>query len=531
MSLTPRLLGLAFASADALVEVDGDGRVSLALGAGPVPDQPLEGWTGAPLADRLGMASAMAVHDRLTALTPGRRSDPLDILIDCGGGRMRRAVLRAFVLPDTAPAISCAIVYQGEAFDPPRRLPTEGPAALPDADAFLAAARQSLPGQDARALKDLALAFVEVKGLEQLDPAQSDDIEGRIAALLTQAAHDGRSVGRLTAERYAVIRPAQARGDLATEVRNAGAAAGVDLETRGGQSALGDDPASALRAMRFAIEACLKDGGLEAPERAFADSLEKTLRDADRFRSIVRGRDFDLHYQPIVELKSRVIHHFEALTRFAPSVGPGSAIRMAEELALIEDFDLVVAEKAVKRLRIGDDRLHIAVNVSGASLASDAYVAGLLRMTADTPGARRRLMIEVTETAALADLAAADRRLRTLREAGLRVCIDDFGAGSASFDYLRGLSVDAVKIDGALVQDVETNPRTRTLIGHLVDLCTALDLDTIAEMIETEAAADALAGLGVRQGQGWLFGKAEPEPRLPVPGFDIRRQGAVKSRS
>ena len=528
MSLTPRLLGLAFASADALVEIDAEGRVLLALGSGPIAGLPLESWTGAPLADRLGIASAVEVRKRLAVLAPGERSGPVDVLVDCGRGLVRRAVLRAFMLPETAPAVSCALAYQGEPFELPKPAVRQGPGDLPDADDFLALARQSLPS-GAEALKRLSLAFVDVKGLDALTAAQTQDVETRLGALLSEASHDGRSVGRLSVDRFALIRDADARSDLAEGVRDAGAAAGVALEARAGQSALGTDVASTLRAMRFAIEACLKDGGLEAPERSFTDSLNKTLKDADRFRAIVRSRDFALHYQPIVELKSRVVHHFEALTRFAPSVGPAPAIRMAEELALVEDFDLVVAEKAVKRLRAGDDRLHIAINVSGASLASDAYVAALLRMTADTPGARRRLMIEVTETAALADLAAADRRLRTLREAGLRVCIDDFGAGSASFDYLRGLSVDAVKIDGALVKDVENNPRTRTLISHLVDLCTALDLDTIAEMIETDTAAGILADLGVRQGQGWLFGKAEPEPRLPVPGFPARRQGMIES--
>ena len=142
-------------------------------------------------------------------------------------------------------------------------------------------------------------------------------------------------------------------------------------------------------------------------------------------------------------------------------------------------------------------------------------------------------MVEVTETAALADLAAADRRLGALRNAGIKVCIDDFGAGSASFDYLRGLSVDAVKIDGALVRDIDIDARTRTLVAHLVELCGSLDLETIAEMIETDQVADALHDLGVTHGQGWLFGRAEAEPRttLNTPAIRGRRQGVVEGWS
>ena len=276
-------------------------------------------------------------------------------------------------------------------------------------------------------------------------------------------------------------------------------------------------------------------------QKTYAQALDQynaSLRDMlDReqsIRSIVRDREFALYYQPIVDLKTRAVHHFEALARFGKGSGPAAAIRMAEELALIDGFDLAVAEKAVRRLREpGGGLLKIAVNVSGASLANDAYVAALLKMTASAPDDRRRLMVEVTETAALADLAAADRRLGALRNAGIKVCIDDFGAGSASFDYLRGLSVDAVKIDGALVRDIDIDARTRTLVAHLVELCGSLDLETIAEMIETDQVADALRDLGVTHGQGWLFGRAEAEPRtiLNTPAIRGRRQGVVEGWS
>lgn len=532
MSLTPRLLGLAFAAADALVEVDERGVVRFALGSGPVPGQETARWVGQPLGDRLAVASAAEARRVLGALQPGGRSDACDILVDCGDGRVRRASFRAFVLPDIAPAASCALIYQGAPFVLSRAAAAPDEAPFPDADAFLAHARATLSGEAAIALQRLALAFIDISGLEAADPATLDRIHARLGATVRAASHDGASAGRLTPDRYALIRDAQDGRDLAAEMREAGLAEGLTLDARTSEAPIGLDSASALRAMRFAIEGCLKDGGLETPEVSFADSLSRTLKDADRFRAIVRDREFALFYQPIVDLKTRAVHHFEALARFGQGAGPAPAIRMAEELALIEGFDLAVAEKAVKRLRApGGGLLKIAINVSGASLASDAYVAALLRLTASSAEDRRRLIVEVTETAALADLTAADRRLRALRDAGIKVCIDDFGAGSASFDYLRGLSVDAVKIDGGFVRDIDTDPRARTLIGHLVELCGSLNLLTIAEMIETEEAADALRALGVNHGQGWLFGRAEAEPRtiLAAPVARARRQGEIEA--
>ncbi|WP_219924765.1 EAL domain-containing protein, partial [Halomonas sp. ND22Bw] len=136
-------------------------------------------------------------------------------------------------------------------------------------------------------------------------------------------------------------------------------------------------------------------------------------------------------------------------------------------------------------------------------------------MTAGAPDERRRLIVEVTETSAVADIEAANRRLTHLREAGIKVCIDDFGAGAAAFDYLRKLAVDAVKIDGDLVGGLG-DPMTQGLIRGFVDLCRSMKLETIAEMIETDAVAAELKSAGVDYGQGWLFGRAEAEPRTQL---------------
>jgi EAL domain-containing protein (putative c-di-GMP-specific phosphodiesterase class I) len=283
--------------------------------------------------------------------------------------------------------------------------------------------------------------------------------------------------------------------------------------------------------MRFAVESCLKDGGMESPDAAFSASFASTLRDAEAFRAIVRERRFDLHYQPIDDLQTGPVHHFEALARFSKSGGPTDVIHMAEELALIAPFDLAVAAKAIARLRKpGAGLLKFAINISGASLANDAYVETLLEMTSIDPDIRKRLIVEVTETAALADIEAANRRLGALRRAGIRACIDDFGSGASSYDYLHGLSVDTVKIDGRFVQGIERDERSRTLVKHLIDLCGSLKLTTIAEMIETEEAASILKGLGVDHGQGWLYGRAEAEPRTSLAQpTAVRRKGVVEA--
>lgn len=519
-----RLLGMAFAAADTLLELDADGRVDMALGAGPCPRGPVaETWCGSLLTDLVGKAGQKPLSDALATIRPNQRPAPIDVLVMCDADHVRRARLRLFQLPDLMPAVSCAITYDGAPFT----------LAIPDApkllgaDGLLSRVRGSLLEPD----RELAVAFVDVPGLASPGEA-CQRAAARVAAVLQASSIDGSSAARLAPERFALVRAADSETDLATEVRDAAAAEGLDLAVRTTEAALsGAAPAeSTVRALRFALEACIREGGIDGAGAAFSESLKRTLKEADRFRAMVKARDFALEYQPIVDLATGVTHHFEALARFG-SRGPTDSIRLAEELGLIEGFDLAVAEKALQQLhRPGFGLTRIAVNLSGASLGSDGYVDGLMRLTAAAPDIRKRILIEVTETVAVPDIDAAARRLAALRRAGIKVCLDDFGVGAASLDYLHRLPADTVKIDGRFVRDIATDQRGRDLVAHLVELCGDLKMTTIAEMIETEAQATAIRALGVGYGQGWLFGRPASEPTVVAPKpVAARRQGAVAS--
>lgn len=528
MGMTSRLLGLAFAAADLLVELDGEGRVQFAVGAGPRAGlDPASAWGKAPLVDHVAQADRHRLHRLLLDLKAGQRSPSIDLLFPTGDGQARRARFHAFRLPELGATVSCALAWEGDL----QPIGADAPAEMLDTDGLLDRTRDILTGSRP---SSVAIDFVDVPGISRADDAHRR-AAASIEALLQLASVDGASAARLTPERFAVLRDSEDQGDLANDIRSAGQAGGLSLEVEVAR-ALPDPGIAAgmtIRALRLALENCLKNG-VTAVGAGFAESLNETVRGAERFRAVVRARDFDLKYQPIVDLKSRDLHHFEALARFKGTSGPAETIHMAEELGLIEGFDLVVAEKALQQLRRpGRSRTRIAINVSGASLAGDGYVEHLLRQTLDTPALRKQLMVEVTETAALADLEGADRRLRALRDAGIQVCLDDFGAGAASFDYLGRLSLDTVKIDGHFMRDIATNERSRTLIGHLVKLCGDLHLATVAEMIETETQAEAVRALGVGFGQGWLFGRPQDEPVVAPPAPEVRptarRRGEVEA--
>ena len=528
MSISRRLLGLAFASADTLIEIDADGCVVMAIGAGPASGiDPGTDWIGRPLVALLGKASGVLVTEALADLQPGVRSLPIDILVSCDADHVRRARLRTFCLPEIAPAVSCALIYDGAPFC--LAVPQAPP--MLDAEGLINRVQQAL--SEGRSSEDVALAFVDIPGLIPGQDEQHQRAEARIEAALQSASIDGSSAARLTPERFAVLRnPNDDTATLADQVRDAGAAEGLTLAPSATQAGVdaGLPPGLVMRVLRVALKACIESGDTARPDQVFSDHLKTTLKEAERFTAIVRKGDFALHFQPIVDLVSGETHHLEALARFGDA-GPAGTVAMAEDLGLIDKFDLAVLDKALKQMRRpGFTHLKVAVNISGVSLTNDTYVRTLLKLTQPHPEVRARLMVEVTETAAVGDLEAANCRIASLRDAGIMVCLDDFGVGAASFEYLQSLSVDVVKIDGSFIRDVVDNPRTRTLLGHLVGLCRSLKVSTIAEMIETEAQADAVRALGIDMGQGYLFGRpsAEPVMPVPVPATPVRRrQGEV----
>jgi EAL domain-containing protein (putative c-di-GMP-specific phosphodiesterase class I) len=523
MSSRQRLLGFAFAASDLLIELDAGGRVVFALGAGPTPEVSADRLIGLTLAQLMSPEARMTISRAVRGLGAGRRLEPTPAGVLTGDGRVRPAVFNAFRLPDLGGAVSCAISWAGEAV-----VAESAPILAPGV--FADRVRTVLAGEDT---EGVTLDFIDVAGLAAGSEAggKGSQAAARIEAAIQAASVGGDTAAKLAPERYALLRDPASTEDLKATVVRLGREAGLAFDVTESQTAVDDaPPVNILRALRLAAEDCLKGGVLNPTGAAFNDALARTLNEAEAFRAMVRDRAFEVHYQPIIDLKTGAVHHFEALSRFASGSGPAGAIRLAEELALIEGFDLAVLEKVTRRLKQpGAGLLKIAVNVSGASLADDGYIRNLMRLTAADPGLRRRLIVEVTESAALADIDAANRRLSLMRDAGVKVCIDDFGAGAASFDYIRKLQVDTVKIDGSLVQGVEDDARARTLVGHLVELCASLDLTTVAEMVETEAAAEVLRGLGVDYGQGWLFGKAEAEPRTVLNGPAVRRAGAVEA--
>jgi EAL domain-containing protein (putative c-di-GMP-specific phosphodiesterase class I) len=265
--------------------------------------------------------------------------------------------------------------------------------------------------------------------------------------------------------------------------------------------------------------------------------IKQTVDDATKLKVQVASRKFSMAYQPIVHLQTGQTDHFEALVRLGDSTGsPQDSILMAEGMDIIQDLDLAVIQGIIAELKKPNQTmLRLAANISARSLMQPAFTSKLMELIRSSQSVRGRLIIEITESASIQDLQVADAMVRRLRKEGCKVSLDDFGAGAASLDYLRAISVDEVKIDGRYIRELTSaTDRSGVLVRTVAELCRELKISTVAEMVETEQTADVLRTIGVDFGQGFLFGKPTPEPKPGVvrrgsapPPVSARRTGTV----
>lgn len=228
---------------------------------------------------------------------------------------------------------------------------------------------------------------------------------------------------------------------------------------------------------------------------------------------IVRALEEDrilVAYQPIICAETGETTLYECLARMKTPddeiVAAGQWVPIAERLGLIRQIDRRIAEVALEVLS-DNPGVSLGLNVSAATATDSEWLEVFLTMVKDVPHIASRLTVELTETLALQDLEESSRFVSRLRDAGCQVAIDDFGAGYTSFKNLQRLAVDMVKIDGAFISGIESNPDNQLFVRTLISLAQNFDSATVAEWVDSEAAADLLRNLGVDYLQGFLYGQ------------------------
>jgi diguanylate cyclase (GGDEF)-like protein len=255
---------------------------------------------------------------------------------------------------------------------------------------------------------------------------------------------------------------------------------------------------------------------LFAPNVAPDHTRTQTLSVSDEIVSALNERRIVLAYQPVVPTNVDGKPFFEALLRLrrrdGEIIGPAAILPIAEKAGLISLIDQRVLELALQRVAAEPD-LRVSVNVSAVTLHSAGWIDRFAQALSTHPGAASRLIVEITETAAIADIALTARIFARMKKLGAKIAMDDFGAGHTSFRSLRGLGVDVVKIDGAFVQNIARSADDRFFVRTLVDLARHLDIETVAEWVEDAEASRILTGWGIDYLQGFHFGGAQiPNP-------------------
>jgi EAL domain-containing protein (putative c-di-GMP-specific phosphodiesterase class I) len=250
-----------------------------------------------------------------------------------------------------------------------------------------------------------------------------------------------------------------------------------------------------------------------APSQAREDRRRRYVQLAEELIAALNARRLELAFQPVVDAKTGEMQWYEALARILGEDGTARPIsghiEAAEKLGLVHLLDRRVLDLVIDALK-KNPSCQIALNVSAETTTDDEWRERLIEALKANPELGARLLVEITETAAPGDLAEAKDFVGALRGFGVRLAIDDFGAGQTSFRTLRALGVDLVKIDGNFVFDLVQSTEDQAFVRAIVGLAREIGFRTVAEKVEDEKTAALLRQMGVDYLQGDRFGTARP---------------------
>ena len=536
-----RFAAFALSTADLLIEIGGDRRIAYAAGAArALTGRDARQLVGSSFRELFAEPHRAFAQTLLRRVRRDQRMEPVKAEFDRAGGAVS-VVLKGCCLPERPN--TCYFTATRSVDLPPDDIgERDEDTGLLTGPAFQKAAAAALRNG---AHGNLTLTLLDVAGIEEL---RGEGGEGAVAGLLGEigdflASHavDGASAGRIAADRFAVLQEAAEPEDLEGGIARLsaardGAARHLSVKQQAVPlAAAGLTPADAEKALAYTLGQFAAGGGtIRSLADGFRELVAATVERMSQMRRSIDGDRLGIVFQPVVGLEDRQLHHYEVLSRFEEGRSPAELVQFAESVGMIEELDLTVTQRTLAFMdgwREGPE-LRLAVNLSGRSLASDAFIAALEALLKPRPD-RSRLLFEITETTEMADLPRAERIVQALRSAGHKVCLDDFGAGAASFPYLQALTIDFVKIDGAYVSRMLETMRDHAILKAMVGLCGEIGTATIAEMIETEAQVQRLAQLGVTYGQGYLFGRPAPSPATsgrkipPKTSVFARRKGFI----
>ncbi|HUG86626.1 MAG TPA: EAL domain-containing protein [Euzebya sp.] len=366
---------------------------------------------------------------------------------------------------------------------------------------------------------------------DRLGHAWGDHVLATIAARLSSATAHAR-VGRLGADEFAVIVPCleddeqplrlaeRLRAAIARPITAGGTlvhvtgSIGVAVETAGGT-----DADSLIQRADIALHRARRtDRWIDQADEADAGAVRRQLEVEAQIAHAVHTDAIDVAFQPIWDVEDRIVGVEALLRPHDVAISPAALVAAAERSGLIVDVGRMVVDKALALMPVLEEAagapLRLSINISARQLQEPSLAEDLLAAAAASGLSPDRLCVELTESAAVADIRATAEIMTRLRSAGATVAIDDFGIGYSSFSYLRDLPVDEVKIDRSFVQRLGTDLASAQVLRGMIELCRGLGLEVVCEGVETSHQRGGVIQAGCHRWQGFLGSR-------PLPALEL----------
>jgi diguanylate cyclase (GGDEF)-like protein len=384
----------------------------------------------------------------------------------------------------------------------------------------------------------LAVMFLDLdrfKGVnDSLGHSVGDALLCAVTERLQRVVRGVDTVARLGGDEFAIVqsqaRPNEA-GELAAKVIEALL---EPFEVHGHQVIIGtsigiamapidgNEPDQLLRNADMALYRAKANG--RGSYHFFQPEMDAQMQERRRLeldlRKALLANEFELYYQPLVQLASGEVCGFEALLRWNHPerglVGPDEFIPVAEEIGLIVPLGEWVLRQACKDAIAWPDKITVAVNLSAAQFRNPTLALSVVSALGQSGLSASRLELEITESVLLQDDRAVLDTLHQMRDLGVRICMDDFGTGYSSLSYLRSFPFDKIKIDRSFVHELGKENDCVAIIRAVTRLGASLGMITTAEGVETEQQLEILRVEGCVQAQGFLFSRPRPLAEVPA---------------
>jgi diguanylate cyclase (GGDEF)-like protein/PAS domain S-box-containing protein len=397
----------------------------------------------------------------------------------------------------------------------------------------------------------LAVLYLDLdrfKGVnDTLGHPMGDELLKVVAGRLRHCVRDSDTVARVGGDEFAIIQngidqpldtavlarrvgeAVRAPYDLAGHVVVVDTSIGVALAPHDGV-----EPDELLKAADMALYGAKADGrGTYRFFEAAMDLKMKARRELEiALRAALAAGQFDLHYQPLVNVDDHRITGCEALLRWhhpeRGMISPAEFIPVAEEIGLIVPLGEWVLRKACIDAAAWPADVKVAVNLSPIQVTNQNIVPVVISALAAAGLPAERLEIEITESVLMHNTAATMATLHKLRELGVNISMDDFGTGYSSLSYLRKFPFDKIKIDRSFISGLPDDAEAIAIVRAVAGLAASLDMTATAEGVETAAQLDMVRALGCVEMQGYLFSPPRPLVQI-MPLFEPQRQKLAKS--